>query len=327
VVKDRTRTGGWARSAGVVLLLALALVGVRGAGDAAAEGDAPEEAAPAAVSPFDILDEASQACLSCHEMEGMSVIFADGVEVDVRVDPEVFASSVHAQAGLGCQTCHVGYDEYPHPEVTQTRSKWVLEQQQVCAWCHSAGDDFNLGVHGRALSLGDPDVPNCTTCHGDAHAIQPVSTPSFRAGIVDTCASCHADDELMTAHGVRTGTVPSYLAEFHGLTASLLKEKGENIPVAVCSDCHGAHAILPADDPRSSVYVTNLPATCRKCHPDATDAFATAWSMHDNPERHPLVGGIAWFYRIVTGISVLGFLGYIALERAHQRREHTRRGA
>ncbi len=326
MVKDRTRTGGWGHTAAVALLLAL--VGVGGAGYAPARGGAPAQAGPSAFSPLDALDEASQACLSCHEMEGMSVVFVDGIEVDVQVDPEAFAGSVHARAGLDCQTCHVGIDGYPHPEVTQTRLQWVLEQQQICAWCHSAGDDFNLGAHGRALSLGDPDVPNCTTCHGDAHAIQPVATPAFRAGIVDTCASCHADDELMTAHGVRTGTVPSYLAEFHGLTAALLKEEGATtIPVAVCSDCHGAHAILPADDPSSSVFVTNLAATCRRCHPDATNAFATAWSMHDDPERHPLVGGIAWFYRIVTGISVLGFLGYIALERAHQRRERTRRGA
>lgn len=291
--------------------------------------------APAAASPQPsgglaasrVLDEASQACLSCHEMEGMTAVFADGAEVDVHVDPQAFAGSVHAQAGLDCQTCHVGIQEYPHPELSQTLPDWRLEQQQVCAWCHTAGDQFNLGAHGRALSRGDPDVPGCTTCHGDAHGIRPVSDPAFRAGIVDTCASCHANDQLMAAHGVRTGTVSSYLAEFHGLTASLLKEEGAGIPVAVCSDCHGAHAILPADDPASTVFVTNLVATCRKCHPDATDAFATAWSMHANPERHPLVAGIAWFYRIVTGVSVLGFLGYIALERAHHRRlRSARRG-
>ena len=324
-MKERTGTAV-ARAALLALLLALtAPAGMSEAQDSAGE-DAREESAEA--SSLAVLSESSKQCLSCHESGGMTVTFRDGVQVDVQVDPQAFASSVHGQAGLDCESCHVGYSEYPHPEVTQTYLEWRLEQQQTCAWCHSAGEDFNLGVHGRALTRGDTDVPNCTTCHGDAHAIRPVSDPSFRAGIVDTCASCHGNDELMAKHGVRTGTVSSYLAEFHGLTATLLERSGEgSIPVAVCSDCHGAHAILPADDPASTVFVTNLPDTCRKCHPDATDAFATAWSMHRNPEAHPLVAGIAWFYRIVTGVAVVGFMGYIALELAHHRAlRKTRRG-
>lgn len=324
-MKERTGTGP-ARAALLVLLLALTAP----AGAATAQAPAGEDAREASAEAADVanLSESSRECLSCHESEGMTVTFRDGVEIDVRVDPQAFAASVHGQAGLDCQSCHVGFDDYPHPEVTQTLFDWLLEQQQVCAWCHSAGEDFNLGAHGRALTRGDTDVPNCTTCHGEAHAIRPVSDPRFRAGIIDTCASCHSNDELMARHGVKTGTVSSYLAEFHGLTATLLKEEGNgSIPVAVCSDCHGAHAILPADDPGSTVFVTNLAATCRKCHPDATDAFATAWSMHNNPEAHPLVGAIAWFYRIVTGVAVLGFMGYIALELAHHRSQRkARRG-
>lgn len=316
-MKERTGTGQ-AREAALVLLLALTVAAGTAAAQAPAGEDAQEESAQASL--VEQLSESSQQCLSCHEFEGMTVTFQDGVEVDGRVDPEAFARSVHGRAGLDCQTCHVGIEEYPHPEVTQTLFDWLLEQQQICAWCHSAGEDFSLGAHGRALTQGDTDVPNCTTCHGEAHAVQPVSAPAFRGSIVDTCASCHANDELMAAHGVKTGTVSSYLAEFHGLTATLLKESGNGrIPVAVCSDCHGAHAILPPDDPNSTVFVTNLAATCRKCHPDATNAFATAWSMHNDPESHPLVGAIAWFYRIVTGVAVLGFMGYIVLELAHHR--------
>ncbi|MBE3599206.1 MAG: hypothetical protein IMX02_10610 [Limnochordaceae bacterium] len=266
------------------------------------------------------LGESSQECLSCHESEGMTAVFADGQELDVHVDPKAFASSVHGQAALECDACHADVGAYPHPAPSESLPVWRLEQQQTCAWCHSEGEDFDLGAHGRALTRGDPDVPSCTTCHGDAHAIAPVSSGQFRAGIVDTCARCHGNDELMRKHGVMTGTVSSYLAEFHGLTASLLEEeKAASIPVAVCSDCHEAHRILPADDPHSSVYVTNLVTTCRKCHPQATEEFAAAWSMHRSPESHPLVRAIAWFYRIVTGVAVAGFFGYIGLELARGR--------
>ncbi|MCX6374939.1 MAG: hypothetical protein NTU88_02670, partial [Armatimonadetes bacterium] len=33
--------------------------------------------------------------------------------------------------------------------------------------------------------------------------------------------------------------------------------------------CHGAHDILPRDDPRSPVYPTNIAATCSECHENA----------------------------------------------------------
>jgi len=40
--------------------------------------------------------------------------------------------------------------------------------------------------------------------------------------------------------------------------------------VAVCSDCHGAHDILPPSDPASRVFRINLPKTCGSCHGDGT---------------------------------------------------------
>jgi len=38
---------------------------------------------------------------------------------------------------------------------------------------------------------------------------------------------------------------------------------------AECASCHGSHGILASKDVRSSVYPTNLPRTCAKCHSDA----------------------------------------------------------
>jgi hypothetical protein len=42
---------------------------------------------------------------------------------------------------------------------------------------------------------------------------------------------------------------------------------------AVCTDCHGAHDILPANDATSRVNKFNVPATCGKCHARVTTAF------------------------------------------------------
>jgi hypothetical protein len=45
--------------------------------------------------------------------------------------------------------------------------------------------------------------------------------------------------------------------------------RGET-PVAVCSDCHGAHEVLSGHDPESPTYAVNVPQTCGKCHADET---------------------------------------------------------
>ena len=42
---------------------------------------------------------------------------------------------------------------------------------------------------------------------------------------------------------------------------------------AVCTDCHGAHEILPANDAKSPINKFNVPATCGKCHADVAERF------------------------------------------------------
>ena len=39
-----------------------------------------------------------------------------------------------------------------------------------------------------------------------------------------------------------------------------------NKNAAVCTDCHGAHEITTAADPKSPIFKFNVPATCGKCH-------------------------------------------------------------
>jgi len=39
--------------------------------------------------------------------------------------------------------------------------------------------------------------------------------------------------------------------------------------VAVCTDCHSVHGILPASDTRSTIHPLNIAETCSRCHSDA----------------------------------------------------------
>lgn len=65
----------------------------------------------------------------------------------------------------------------------------------------------------------------------------------------------------MSAVGLSTQVFFSYEQSVHGKAVSAGSRKA-----AVCTDCHGAHDILMAGDPKSSTFKFNVPSTCDKCH-------------------------------------------------------------
>jgi predicted CXXCH cytochrome family protein len=64
---------------------------------------------------------------------------------------------------------------------------------------------------------------------------------------------------------MRVDQYREYLTSVHG------KQWKKGDPnVAVCTDCHTSHKILGADNPQSTIYPTNVPKTCAKCHSNKT---------------------------------------------------------
>jgi predicted CXXCH cytochrome family protein len=151
------------------------------------------------------------------------------------VAPTPGAAAVSAAAGR-CGVCH------PAERVQFERS--LHRQEEVrCVSCHG-GDDRSLEAsvaHGRGWRGRIP--------HRDIPAL---------------CASCHADEARMRAYNLPVDQYALYQTSGHGQRLA----QGD-ARVAVCSDCHGAHEILPPSDPASSIYVLNVPRTCGRCHGDA----------------------------------------------------------
>jgi cytochrome b subunit of formate dehydrogenase len=147
----------------------------------------------------------------------------------LHVDAAKHKSSVHGE--LGCVTCHVGVKEYPHPKPMRRPS---------CATCH---DDPVAQVPKSAHAILGKDA--CASCHGKAHEVQ-------RAEKVmpEQCATCHEE----SVHGYQLGV------------HAVARKKGD-MEAPRCSSCHGSpHKILAADDPKSPVHHSNIPATCAICH-------------------------------------------------------------
>ena len=110
-------------------------------------------------------DSKSAACSSCHDVgQKMGKL---------------------AHSSVGCPTCHVNHEEYPHPAGIP---------KPVCASCHQqVGADNARGIHGQEIRKGNSAAPECNTCHGAAHEVQNTKTEKFRTAVPETCGMCHSD--------------------------------------------------------------------------------------------------------------------------------------
>jgi cytochrome b subunit of formate dehydrogenase len=68
------------------------------------------------------------------------------------------------------------------------------------------------------------------------------------------------------------------------------------LKTAKCYDCHGAHDILPVNDPRSHLSRNNIVATCGKCHTGSHRQFAgyLTHATHHDPKKYPFLFITFW---------------------------------
>jgi len=197
-------------------------------------------------------------CLMCHEDPDLTKE-RDGHEVSLEIDAGKFKQSVHAD--LDCTGCHSdldGVEDFPHEENLADVD---------CGSCHDKiASMYAESLHGLEVAKGAKLAPRCWDCHG-SHYIVPHSSPESEVTkfkIPFMCGRCHKEGTKVT----ETYDIPQdsilthYSFSIHG---EGLFKKGLTV-VAVCSDCHTAHHVLPHTDPRSSIYRDNIAATCEICH-------------------------------------------------------------
>jgi nitrate/TMAO reductase-like tetraheme cytochrome c subunit len=253
--------------------------------------------------------------------------------------------SVHQQAldkgnqnAAVCTDCHNPHylGRLTNPATHALLPEARVNIPQICGRCHSViFDQYKQSVHGSALiGQGNPDVPTCIDCHG-VHNISNPTTNAFRLSSPEMCAKCHTDPQRMAKYGISTQVLNTYLADFHGTTVTLFEKTSPdqvtNKPV--CFDCHGVHNISRPDDPKTGLEVKqNVLATCRKCHPDATANFPSAWLSHfvPNPQTSPLVFYVDQFYKYFIPVVLGGMAVFVASDiyrRLINRRREPRKPA
>lgn len=191
-------------------------------------------------------------CLECHGEKDLTAT-RQGLEVSLFIDHAQYASSVHGANGIGCDECHA--------DVTASHPDEQAELQKVdCGACHDESLAlFSSGVHGALTASGQPRA-SCKDCHG-SHDILPskdTGSRTYPLHIPTTCGTCHNNPELV---GTAKAVAPLYQEGQHGIST----KKGM-LGAAVCTDCHGSHAILPKEHPDSLANPKNASSVCGSCH-------------------------------------------------------------
>jgi Cytochrome c3 len=158
---------------------ALAVAVLAASAFAAVPGLTPARALPSSPS-----RRAEADCLACHADEDLR----SSIGSSVFVDPDVFSSSVHGQAGTGCTGCHAdlaGVEDFPHA---------LKLKPAVCAGCHVGEAKGSLpGVHRLQSPRLAAKPVVCKDCHG-YHDILPLADERSALSAARrpaTCAKCH----------------------------------------------------------------------------------------------------------------------------------------
>jgi len=147
-----------------------------------------------------------------------------------------------------CMGCHDGTVEGIAPAdrasmVQAVPSGWKLLRRK--ADLKRAGVSLTIDLEKMKKAIHGAE---CMNCHADVALTNNAHLSRLQA--VD-CNNCHLHDEITHAYG-------------DGEHAAAV---GRGSPLApTCADCHGAHTIMPADDPASPMNRENVAAACGQCH-------------------------------------------------------------
>jgi predicted CXXCH cytochrome family protein len=269
----------------------------------------PKTDARSAVYPLNV----PRTCGSCHGNDAMAK--KHGLP---NVYP-AYMDSIHGFAlskeGLlvaaSCQSCHGSHHILSHNDPQSATYKTNIPK--TCGSCHAKIDvDYEQGAHGHAVMRGNLKAPVCTDCH-TAHSILQPTEAEFRMQSTPICGSCHKD-KLSTYHDT-----------FHSQLGSL----GGYVETARCWDCHRAHDVLPASDPRSPIAPANLVVTCGRCHSGANLRFVQ-YQPHANArdrKLNPALFYVRLFMNLLLASVLTFFVIHTVLWLIRSRVDQVRNGS
>lgn len=250
-------------------------------------------------------------CLSCHKDGKIPHKNYKGEEELISG----YTNSVHYEAlkkgnleAPTCSECHGAHEMESADNPASKISKKNMSQTCGQSNCHAKQlNNYTGSVHEKGVSENNKDAPTCNNCHGN-HAIVTKKSDDKLAkskSLIQLCSNCHSSVELTERNDLPTKVSETYNESFHGLAT-----RGGSSEVANCESCHGYHNVKPSSDTSSTINKKNLPQTCGKCHPGATEVLFTS-KIHVTDERSdsPWVFLISRLYLAL----IIGLIGFMIL--------------
>ncbi len=235
-------------------------------------------------------------CVQCHEGLWAAAQKENKTEENARLGVVVqqidkYMNSIHARpskedqsrTNATCYNCHDAH--YVYPKDSAARAEWRLSIPNACGKCHvKERDQYVASVHGKeVMEKRNPKAAICSDCH-TTHDIGDPAKDSSKLVITKNCGNCHAEN------------LKTYTETYHGQVNTL-----GYAHTAKCFDCHGSHGIQRVADPKSTMHATNRLQTCRKCHKEATQGFAT-FEPHGTPHDFDRYPYIWWASKFMIGL-------------------------
>ena len=210
--------------------------------------------------------DAGDGCQSCH---GSSSLLKQSGGATKSFQVAGIEDSVHRD--ITCQQCHPDFRYDDKPGATQL---WNVNAGIACGTCHQTLKEpylkdpvalYDKSTHAKKILDGDYDSATCGSCHG-GHFIYSTQNEAgalrMHGSSYRTCARCKQ-------HGDEYVTYNDY---YHG---SAYKNGAPDAPA--CWQCHESHAVMPSNDPSSSVSAQNVSSTCGQegCHKGSNETFGT----------------------------------------------------
>jgi hypothetical protein len=203
-----------------------------------------------------------------------------GREGAPKEQAQQYKLSVHGRASAAgntaaptCQTCHGSHYIY---RSSDARSKTNREKiPALCSTCHPKEfEEYSKSIHGKEfLEKKNAGAATCFDCHLE-HLTPRTTEDQWQLTLIKQCGNCHAEE------------MSTYQKTYHGQVTRLGYAN-----IAKCSDCHGAHNILPPSDQSSMLSQKNILTTCRVCHQGATQGFTKyyAHAEESNRAKYPVL--------------------------------------
>jgi len=256
------------------------------------------------------------ACTACHGAHGVGTVAwlatapgraamnASCAACHAHKLPE--PGDVHATAA-GCMDCHGGHAIEPLRDPATHGVPLAMARR--CAACHRAeAAQYWMDVHGQGAledaaspaPLGRDTSATCVDCH-QGHAVRVPADSAAHFAFAETCTRCHP------AYGA------TFRENYHGQATQVGSRRA-----ALCANCHTAHSVYPASDPRSSVSAGRRILTCRRCHPAASGRFADYRPHADptDPARNPGLFAL-WLAMVVllAGVTAVYLVHAVLVSR------------